>query len=66
MALASVIPDTSQPSSENAEQLELDTGVVIPASEHVMPPFVKGHIECDGAQVAEQLRDWEAVKKDEE
>ena len=47
MALASVIPDTSQPSSENAEQLELDTGVVIPASEHVMPPFVKGHIECD-------------------
>jgi len=51
---------------ENAEQLELDAGAVIPASEYVMPPFVKGHIECDGAQVAEQLRDWEAVKKDEE
>ena len=51
---------------ENAEQLELDVGKVIPAVEYVMPPFVKGHIECDGMEVAAQIEDWEEVKKDPE
>ena len=51
------INQTIQDALETGKRIEIDCAKVVKAGDYEMPPFIQGHIEVDGHDVAEQVQD---------
>ena len=51
------INDQLKDALDSGKSLEIDCAQVIKGSDYKMPPFVKGHIEVDGQDVADSMQE---------